>query len=222
VLLYVGRLGKEKNLEFLLHATKVLTNSLQDVKLIFVGDGNDKPRLQGLTQELDMERHVIFTGFLPREDVRHFYADADAFVFSSKTDTQGMVISEAAAAGLPIVMVEDKGLTPIVEHERNGFVIAESHHEYAHVISKFLTDNKRRQAMGEESKKIADAFSIEAQTKKLETLYEEARHAHTSSNWRETFWKQMNKEVSLDAIKQLPIIRGRDAQRKRLERRKFL
>jgi len=104
-LLYVGRLGKEKNLPLLLHSLKLLRQQGLPVKLRLVGDGPERASLEKLAKELDLTDSAEFLGYQPRAELHNFYREADLFVFPSESETQGLVLVEAAASGLAVVAV---------------------------------------------------------------------------------------------------------------------
>jgi len=104
MILAVGRLGREKNLEFALEAFAQLGDD--DVRFVAIGDGPHRAALERFAAHAGVGDRVRFTGELPRERLPEAYASADAFVFASRTDTQGLVLVEALAAGLPIVAVD--------------------------------------------------------------------------------------------------------------------
>ena len=89
ILLHLGRLGKEKNIGFLLQAYQRIRAAEPETVLVIVGDGPDRESLEAQAQEMGLSPAVIFTGTMPREQVVNCYAGADLFVFASTTETQG-------------------------------------------------------------------------------------------------------------------------------------
>ena len=104
MILAVGRLGREKNLELALEAFARLNDS--NARFVAIGDGPHRAALERFAANAGISDRVRFVGELPRERLPDAYASADAFVFASRTDTQGLVLVEALAAGLPIVAVD--------------------------------------------------------------------------------------------------------------------
>ncbi|MFN3699658.1 MAG: glycosyltransferase, partial [Dictyoglomus sp.] len=127
LLLFVGRLGKEKNIEYLIKVISYLKRiSKSLIYLIIVGDNPDKRVLEGLKDKAKKEKvedRVIFTGYLDYEKVITVYYASDIFVFSSLTETQGLVVLEALSAGLPVIALEDEAISDFVKNEINGFLI---------------------------------------------------------------------------------------------------
>ena len=121
ILLTCGRLGKEKNPETLIRAFSLIQKQI-DCFLVLVGDGPLKQSLSELADELKVGHRTIFTGRLDPEVMPYMYAGSDIFVFSSLTDTQGLVIAEAKSAGVPCVAVGALGVKDMVEHNIDGFL----------------------------------------------------------------------------------------------------
>lgn len=118
IVLFVGRLSYEKNLDVLANA--FLAMEAETAHLVFVGDGPARPRLE----QLLAGRDVTFTGYLRGADLATAYASADVFAFPSLTETFGQVTLEAMASGLPVVAFDAEGVRDLVRHERTGLLAA--------------------------------------------------------------------------------------------------
>lgn len=202
-MLFIGRLGKEKNVEFLLQVARIISSKQRDVYLIVIGDGPNRKALEELAHNLDISDHVKFTGYLSHDEVIQTLADVDVFVFSSLTDTQGVVLFEAAAASLPIVMVRDEGLSDIVVDNHNGFITSEDYGEFASRVELLFSNAQLSEKMGKRSQNIVQHFSIENQTRILQDLYERVIEGHTSANWRAKYWRELRKELPLEKLNKL-------------------
>lgn len=141
ILLYVGRLGKEKNIEWLLEATALIEKQFPNLHLVLVGSGPEKENLKNKVNLLEINDKVTFTGILPKEKVVHCYCSADVFIFASLTETQGLVIGEAKAAGLPVVAVNAFGVSEMVEHGEDGFLTKLSHDNFNYYVLLLLRNN---------------------------------------------------------------------------------
>lgn len=107
IFMFVGRIRWYKNLRIILEALKILADRGTDFRMIFVGDGYDRPDVEALTHELSLQEKVVFTGkILSREDLRAFYSITDLFLFPSTYDTNGLVVREAAACSCPSVLIK--------------------------------------------------------------------------------------------------------------------
>ncbi len=176
VVLYVGRLGKEKSVDYLLRAFKKLQEiSTEKVLLVIVGDGVEKSRLKELAKKLRIHQSVIFTGGIDNAFLPHVYASADVFVFASRTETQGMVIIEAMAAGLPVVTVYDDAYTDMVKDGINGFLVKGSPSKFAEFVNKILTDASLREKFSQKAQEEVKKYAIDAIAEQLEILYKELR-----------------------------------------------
>ena len=129
--------------------------------------------LKRLATESGVGDRITFTGRIPRKELGVAYAASDVFVFPSVMDTQGLVVHEAANAGLPIVYV-DKYVTEAVEDGKNGFLARNSAASIADKITILFDDDQLRKKFGAKSRSIAAKFSEYGQTRKLEGLYREA------------------------------------------------
>lgn len=116
IILYVGRISWEKNIQVLVEAYKGMNH--EQVHLVIVGDGPAKASIQGQLRSAD----VTFTGYLRGEELAEAYASADIFAFPSKSETFGQVVLEAQASALPCVIMDAEGVSEIVEGEVSGII----------------------------------------------------------------------------------------------------
>ncbi len=177
-LLYAGRLGTEKNLHFLLRAFRVLIDRWagpQPIRLVLAGGGPHLPIFEEYSQELGLAERVIFTGFIPREKLIDYYRAADLFVFASKTETQGLVLMEAMAAGLPAVAVRAMGVTDIVFHGETGVLVPEDEQIFAQTVIELLQDPQRREHLRAGAKRKAHQMSIQHSAMRLIEIFENVR-----------------------------------------------
>jgi 1,2-diacylglycerol 3-alpha-glucosyltransferase len=121
VLLYLGRVSKEKNISEIIEALPEYTKIRENVKFIIIGSGPEMEVLNHIVSKYDLQNHVIFTGSQPWDSVGLFYQLGDVFVSASQSETQGLTYIEAMAAGVPVVAKQDKCLETILEQGWNGF-----------------------------------------------------------------------------------------------------
>lgn len=178
VLLCVGRLGKEKNLQWLLEAIALVEKQYPHFRLVLVGEGPEENNLKDKTVELGIENKVTFTGVLPKEKVIHCYNSSDIFVFASVTETQGLVIGEAKAAGLPVVAVDANGVSEMVEHEKDGFLTELNQEEFADRVLTMLKDEGIRKQMAEQAVINVDQISSKNCALKLLRCYSDLIEKH--------------------------------------------
>lgn len=171
--LSVGRLAKEKNQGFLLSAFPHLLAGLPKARLVMVGEGDDRPRLERLAQRLGIQGRVHFIGAVPHEKVRDYYLAADLFLFPSTSETQGIVVLEALAAGLPVVAVASDAAADLLGDGRAGILTPEEPVAFAQGAVGLWEQPARRQAMAEAGREIAAGYDPDACANTLLGLYEE-------------------------------------------------
>lgn len=172
ILLCVCRLGLEKNLDFLLLAFREIAAVRPETRLVMVGGGPAAPALKRLAHELGLQEKVVFTGFLPREKVVSAYRGADLFVFSSVTETQGIVVAEAKAAGLPVVAVGAFGVSEMVNDGVDGFLTPPDVGQFRDRVLQLLDDGELRRAMAARGREAVESLSITNCTRRLVAWYE--------------------------------------------------
>lgn len=175
LLLYAGRLGWEKNIEFLLRSFQRLLSYQEGVRLIIAGNGPQRTFLKSYATELGIAPYVIFTGYLPREMLIDLYKQATLFVFSSKTETLGLVLLEAMMAGTPAVAVGKMGVLDVVTSGESGILVEEDEEMFASACNSLLQDEKKRQRLAEAAQRQARSHGADASTMRLLEIYEEAR-----------------------------------------------
>lgn len=138
MLLYVGRLAREKNLQVLFDMAATAFSADPTLRLWLVGDGPYRADCAAMARELGIGDKVRFVGFVPRNEVDKFYAAADLFVFSSITETQGLVVQEAMTYGLPAVAVVGGGASSSIVDGENGFVVRNDANAFARKVLNVL------------------------------------------------------------------------------------
>lgn len=121
VLLYVGRISKEKNIAEVIDAMPVFMNQRPDVKFLIIGGGPEMEQLKEQVRDYGLDGKIIFTGPKPWDEIGLYYQLGDVFVSASQSETQGLTYIEAMAAGLPVVAKKDKCLDDILEEGHNGY-----------------------------------------------------------------------------------------------------
>lgn len=172
VLISVSRISKEKNLEFLIRVFAKLLRKEGDILLLILGDGPFLKQLKKIAQKLKIDQSIIFTGKVPYEKIPSYYQASDIFIFASLTETQGIVIPEAMASGLPVVALKDDAFAEIVIDNQNGFLIKEqSSNLFAQKIIKILDNPPLYRKFSDLAIKTASNFSEERMVKKLIEIY---------------------------------------------------
>lgn len=139
----VARLEKEKNIEFIIKGISELKKRLGSTfRLLLIGDGTEREKLEEMVWELDLEDEISFLGMLQQDEITNYYRACNAFVFASKSETQGIVLLEAMAASLPVVAIKASGVEDVVCNGENGFMTEESVNEWAEKINLILTNQQ--------------------------------------------------------------------------------
>lgn len=172
ILLYVGRIGVEKNLQLAIRALQHILPKAPQTYLVLAGPGStlEIAKFKALATELKVEDNVVFTGVLNRSEVMGAFASSNIFVFPSIADTQGLVINEACALGKPIVYVDDK-ISSLTENNHNGYHAKNNPRDFAAKCLKLIEDPELCTRFGKASALLAQSQSGEGQAKKLLKLY---------------------------------------------------
>lgn len=173
ILLYVGRLAPEKNLDLLLRAFAVITGKTSDTYLVLAGSGKSRHALESHAKSLGVHRRTRFAGFLSRTKLDPLYQAADIFLFPSKTETQGLAVGEALAAGLPCIVVNAGGAPEAIRNGIDGFLVEDRPEAMAARTLELLADPAAHRRMSEEAKRGAAARVPEAVGTRIIRLYEE-------------------------------------------------
>jgi len=169
VLLYVGRLSREKNLILAIKALKRLKDQVRNPVLLVAGEGPARKALEKEAARLGIDDRIIWLGFVSQQELPEFYFLADLFVFPSFSDTQGIVLYEARAAGLPIVALDSMAARAIVKDGENGLFAKNDPRDFARKISEVLDHREKFNAPFNR-----DEYSADTLVTRLEGLYEEA------------------------------------------------
>jgi 1,2-diacylglycerol 3-alpha-glucosyltransferase len=175
LLLFVGRVAHEKNIDFLLHVFKYIAKENKSIKFLITGEGPAFEHIQKLIKKFNLEHSVILTGYLEADhELLNCYASSDLFIFASKTETQGLVLIEAMAQGLPVVALAENGTKSILENNPGAIIAKDDPKEFAKTCLRLLNNKKKLSEMSVKAKKEAkQKWGSVAQTEKLIALYEE-------------------------------------------------
>jgi glycosyltransferase involved in cell wall biosynthesis len=165
MLLYVGRVAFEKNINFLLDMTKVLIEQRPDVLLVVAGEGPAEASLHKLAKNLGLENNIKFIGYLDRHKALNAcYQAADVFVFASKSETQGLVLLEAMAQGTPVVAIAELGTASILVEGQGALIAADDTAQFAEKVYQLLANPEERFELGRRAK----AYVLAQWTAKLQ------------------------------------------------------
>jgi 1,2-diacylglycerol 3-alpha-glucosyltransferase len=187
LLLYVGRLADEKNLDFLLRSFARIVAERPRARLLLVGKGPHEQDLRRVMEEQGLEDRVIFGGPVSHDEIPHYAAAADLFVFTSVADTQGLVLIEAMAAGTPVVAVEAPGSVDVLA-DGGGVLVPAQEDAFAKAVLGLLDDEPRRNRLSGQALQAVEQYTIPATAARMVKVYEEAvaagsRPAKTALAW---------------------------------------
>lgn len=174
IIFTAGRLGIEKNFSFLLKVMQRVIRVHKNVHFVIAGKGPEQKNLESIAKQLGIGEKVHFAGAIDALLMPSAYKDSVLFVFSSVTETQGICVLEAAAAGLPVVVVDDSAFLNIIIDGINGYSVKLDEEKFSEKVDALLSNKNLREAFGRESEKIArENFSPEKITNQLITFYNE-------------------------------------------------
>jgi 1,2-diacylglycerol 3-alpha-glucosyltransferase len=177
--LYVGRLDREKSVGRVIQAFGSIAGGVAGARLLLVGQGAHEGPIRRLAAGSPAAGSISFRGAVPREALPAFYRAADLFLFASETETQGLVLAEAHACGLPAVAVRAPGVDEVVRDGETGVLVKPQAEAVADAAIALLLDVPQRRAMAEAARAQAErAFSAGAQVRVLVGHYERLLGAH--------------------------------------------
>lgn len=177
-LTYIGRLAQEKSIDKLLY---FLPDTADNVKLLLVGGGPYRDKLEAHAKKLGITDRVIFTGMVLPECVADYYKSGDIFVSASRSETQGLTYIEAMASGLPLLCRRDDCLNGVLSSEVNGFAYT-TEADFLDGLSA-LSDAHKRQSFGAAAQKTAyELFSAESFVLKVLQVYRNCLLRHKEEN----------------------------------------
>jgi len=168
-ILHIGRMSYEKNVDVVLQAMK-LVSEYKKVKFMIVGGGPDLKRLKDYSKKINL--NVKFIGNVDNEKLVDYYNKADIFVTASTIETEGIVLLEAMACGLPIVGVDKLAIPEVVRDGENGFIAKVNNPEdIARCLTKLVKNPDLIKRLSNNSLKIVKKYSLENSINKLERIY---------------------------------------------------
>jgi len=172
LLIYTGRLGPEKNLDFLLLAFAGLVQAVENVRLLLVGDGPLKTELQELARDLQITDNIHFAGLIPYDNMPGYLAMCDAFVTASVTEVHPLSVIEAMGAGLPVMGIHSPGVGDSVEDRKTGFLSTKNLPAFTAKLTRLCLENQLRETMGQAARRASKKYDIELTTQMMAGHYE--------------------------------------------------
>jgi glycosyltransferase involved in cell wall biosynthesis len=160
IVLFVGRLAKEKNIPNLLKAAAIVIKKFPRTLLLIVGDGPEREKLERLAKKLQIEENVVFEGQVEHDKLPAYYKACDVFVLPSDHEGRAMVLIEAMAAGKPVISTEVSGVDDVIQEEKTGFIVPVRNHKALADKLCYLIENP---SLRVEVGRKAQEFALETQ-----------------------------------------------------------
>ena len=180
VILFVGRIAKEKSIDFLIKNLKTILKKVPKARMIIVGDGPDMNELALLVRENKLDKHVTFTGKVPWSEVPKYYQLANVFVTASKTETQGLTVIEAMAAEKPVVAIKDESFELVMKDKQDGLFF-ETKEEYQRLIIELYNNPSYAKMIAKQARITANAYNPEVYAKRVLEVYESVINKDTNT-----------------------------------------
>ena len=173
MLLFVGRVAHEKNIDFLIKVVNQVRGQVADVLFVIAGEGPARAHLEQEVKRLALDQHVRFIGYLDRHtELNNCYRAADIFIFSSRTETQGLVLLEAMAQGVPLVSTAELGTRDVLQDGAGVWIAQEELSDFSSNVVKMLGHAQARSELGELGRAYANEWSAAKQAKKMLAFYD--------------------------------------------------
>lgn len=172
VLTHIGRVAHEKNIDFLIKMLTHVWQEIPDILLLIAGEGPAVNKLQRLAIRLGLKDNVLFVGYQDRlTELNDCYSCGDAFVFASRTETQGLVLLESMSLGIPVVSTAIMGTRDILDAGLGALVADEHERQFATKVIKLLNNEILRKRLGAEGQQYAQTWSADIMAFRMIKLY---------------------------------------------------
>jgi 1,2-diacylglycerol 3-alpha-glucosyltransferase len=161
LLIYSGRLGPEKNVDFLLNAFAGVAEAVENIHLLIIGSGPEEEDLKSLAAKTGAADRIHFYGMVPYERMPSYLAMGDVFVTASVTEVHPLSVIEAMASGLPAVGIHSVGVGDTIEDGKTGFLASQSQAAFAAKLARLCLDRNLRVKMGQAARKASNKYAIE-------------------------------------------------------------
>ena len=170
IVLYVGRLGKEKNVDFLIDNQEYFVKKNKHVKLVIVGSGPDYEKYLKKVKKLKLEENIIFTGKVPYNNINYYYNIGNVFVTASTTETQGLTLIEAMATSIPVVCIDDESFKNTVISGLNGYIF-KNKKEYRKAIDDLIENKELSKKLGKQARISTNEYSSKYYAERVLDVY---------------------------------------------------
>lgn len=172
-ILFVGRLGKEKDIEFLIESQFMLIKKYPFCKLIIIGDGPDFEHYKKMVSKLKLSNNVKLVGKVPWDNIPKYYQIANIFATASRSETQGLTVIEAMASSLPVVAADDESFKEIVVPDLNGYLF-KNKKQYRKIIETLIGDKEKVEFLSKQARIASESYSSKYFADRVLEVYKSA------------------------------------------------
>jgi len=174
LIMSISRFTEEKNVLFLLKAIiEVLKNNPETI-FVFGGEGYLKEEMQKIVKKEKMTKRIIFTGIVKKNDMKDYFLATDIFVYASKSETQGTVITESMYSALPIVAINATGVQNLIENKKTGILVSDDKNEFVKAVTNLIKNEEMTKILGKNAKISADTkYTSEVCAERMLKTYQE-------------------------------------------------
>ncbi len=177
-ILHVGRISYEKNCDVVINSFKLVKEKFPKATLTIIGEGPAIESLKRQAEHLEIQNDVIFTGFVPNAELHNIYPQYDLFLTASTMETQGLVVLEAIACGLPAIGVDSFALPELIHDGKNGYISPPFDvKDLAEKTVMLLSDKERYSEFSKQSIQIASEHEMDKCVDDMEQVYEKVIEA---------------------------------------------
>lgn len=174
LVIFVGRLAKEKSIDFIIDGFSCLDPNQNKIKFLIVGDGPDADNLKEKVKNLKLEQVIYFAGRQDRNNIPNYYHAANCFVSASLTETQGMTFIEALASGLPVFARPDDVLNDLIEEDKNGYFFTSPSEFADKLIKYYLLNSQEKQLMQQKAIEYTKPYNGDIFYQRVMKVYQSA------------------------------------------------
>jgi glycosyltransferase involved in cell wall biosynthesis len=172
-MIFVGRVAFEKNIDFLLRVTNHVKKSIPDILFIIAGEGPALKHLKSQVAKMNLQDNILFVGYLDRQtELLDCYRAGDVFIFASRTETQGLVLLESMALGVPVVSIAVMGTKDILNPRKGALVAEENEADFSEKIISLLQNDVLRKRLSSEALEYVKTWSAPEMARRQMEFYE--------------------------------------------------
>ena len=171
IFIFVGRLEKDKNVDLIIEATKLVLKK-RKIQVVIIGKGKDENEFRRIAQDLKLGKNIIFANEVSDNDLRKLLNLADVYIGSGSAELQGIAVMEAMAMSLPILALNAVALPELVKSGVNGFLFELNKYDLADKMLKIISDQNKLENMGKQSRLLIEKHDQKHVIEKFEKLYQ--------------------------------------------------